>query len=60
MRERTKECFKCAEPKDVLYRCRYVNLTDWIFLCSTCLKEVKNAYQGSYQYGGTWKSKKRY
>ena len=59
MRVRTKECFKCDEPKEVLYRCRYKELKDWVFLCGMCLQEVKIAFVESYQYGGTWKSKKK-
>ena len=58
MRVRTKDCFKCHEPKEVLYRCRYEELKDWVFLCGKCLQEVKIAFAESYQYGGTWKSKK--
>ena len=59
MRVRTKDCFKCDKPKEVLYRCRYKELKDWVFLCGKCLHEVKTAFEESYQYGGTWKSKKR-
>ena len=31
MRDRIKVCFKCHEPKEVLYRCRYQKLKDWVF-----------------------------
>ena len=31
MRKRSKVCFKCNEPKEVLYRCQYVDLKDWVF-----------------------------
>ena len=58
MRLRTKDCDSCNDSKDVLYRCRYQDLTDWVFLCQTCLTDVKTKYEDSYQYGGTWKSKK--
>ena len=57
-RVRNKECFKCFEHKDVLYRCRYDEIKDWVFLCSGCLKKIKSLFQDTYQYGGTWKSKK--
>ncbi|MDC0110926.1 hypothetical protein OAI76_03895 [Alphaproteobacteria bacterium] len=56
---RTKECYKCNEQKDVLYRCRYQENKDWVFLCGKCLKEIKNLFEDTYQYGGTWKSKKK-
>ena len=59
MRVRTKDCFKCKEQKEVLYRCRYAELKDWVFLCGKCLQKVKTEFEGTYQYGGTWKSKKK-
>ena len=59
MRVRIKDCFKCDEPKVVLYRCTYKELKDWVFLCGKCLQEVKTEFLESYQYGGTWKSKKK-
>jgi len=31
----------------------------WYFLCKKCLKNIKNEYQESYQYGGTWKAVKK-
>ena len=59
MRVRTKDCFKCIDQKEVLYRCRYAELKDWVFLCGQCLQEVKAAFVETYQYGGTWKSNKK-
>ncbi len=58
-RVRTKECFKCSVQKDILYRCRYDETINWTFLCGECLKKIKIIYQDTYQYGGTWKSKKK-
>ena len=58
MRIRTKECFKCNDQKEVLYRCRYDEFKDWIFLCGTCLTKIKSQYVYTYEYGGTWKNKK--
>ena len=58
-RVRTKECYKCHVHKDVLYRCRYDEIKDWLFLCGECLKGVKYLFKDTYQYGGTWKSKKK-
>ena len=55
MRVRTKDCYVCNNPKQVLYRCRYDDLKDWVFLCGKCLQEVKTTFVESYQYGGTWK-----
>ena len=59
MRVREKDCFKCKVQKEVLYRCRYEELKDWLFLCRKCLLEVKTKFEETYQYGGTWKSKKK-
>jgi len=58
MRVRTKDCYVCNDSKDVLFRCRYQELKDWAFLCQICLADVKTKFEDSYQYGGTWKSKK--
>ena len=58
MRFREKNCFKCSEVKEVLYRCRFSNLKDWVFLCGSCLTSVKETHSKDYQYGGTWKAKK--
>ena len=54
--ERT--CFKCDKLFSELFRCKYDEQGNWIFLCKNCLEDYKlnNLF---YQYGGTWKSKKR-
>tara|TARA_B100000900_G_scaffold327343_1_gene287449 strand:- start:416 stop:520 length:105 start_codon:yes stop_codon:yes gene_type:complete len=31
----------------------------WIFVCGKCLKEIKTSFKDTYQYGGTWKRKKK-
>ena len=59
MRIRTKECFNCNVQKEVLFRCRYNELKDWVFLCGKCLTKTKSQYINKYQYSGTWKSKKK-
>ena len=59
MRVRIKDCFFCDKSKEVLYRCRIQEQMDWVFLCGKCLQLVKDKYKDTYQYGGTWKSKKR-
>jgi hypothetical protein len=58
LRIRAKDCAKCRQSKEVLFRCRYENL-DWLFLCEGCLFLVKNEYAATYFYGGTWKRKKK-
>ena len=58
MRTRFKECHFCKKSNEVLYRCKYNNSKEWIFLCGKCLNQIKLDYQDTYKYGGTWKSKK--
>ena len=45
MRVRTKDCFKCKDQKEILYRCRYAELKDWVFICEKCLQEVKIEFE---------------
>ena len=59
MRSRTKECYICKVQAEAFYRCRYADLKEWIFLCGKCLTKVKTKHENTYQYGGTWKSKKQ-
>ncbi len=58
-RIRTKACQRCAKLSDTLYRIRVDETRLWIFVCLDCLEQVKPGNQ-HYQYGGTWKSKKRH
>lgn len=58
-RVRTKPCDRCGTSNDVLYRVRIVGDGDWLFVCPSCLEDVKPG-NPHYQYGGTWKSKKRH
>ena len=59
MRVRFKECHKCQDQKKVLYRCRYQEIKGWVFIYEKCLHEIKTLFEDTYQYGGTWKSKKK-
>jgi len=58
-RVRIKACDRCKETKEVLYRVRIDASLHWIFVCPACLECVK-PNNPLYQYGGTWKSKKRH
>jgi len=58
-RRRAKSCDRCAQASSTLFRVRIVKDGDWIFVCPTCLEEVKPD-NPDYQYGGTWKSRKRH
>ena len=58
-RVRTKSCCRCQIEKPTLFRVRIEKDGDWIFICEACLNEVKPNNE-HYQYGGTWKSRKRH
>ena len=59
MRVRARACLSVLKRIEVLYNRRFQELWDWVFLCGKCLQVVKDEYQDTYQYGGTWKSKKK-
>jgi hypothetical protein len=56
--ERLKPCDRCQQTAPVLYRVKYEKEGDWVFVCNSCLPELKqdNLF---YVYGGTWKAKKK-
>lgn len=58
-RIRTKACQRCSKTEDTLYRVRLDESRLWSFVCRNCLEIIKPGNQ-HYQYGGTWKSKKRH
>jgi hypothetical protein len=58
-RIRTKACQRCGKNDDTLYRVRLDESRIWLFVCLSCLEKVKPD-NPHYQYGGTWKSKKRH
>ena len=58
-RVRTKQCCRCEQSNEVLYRVRTEKDGPWIFLCPECL-DLARPGNVHYQYGGTWKSKKRH
>jgi len=58
-RIRSKLCERCGKNEEVLYRVRVDEFRVWIFVCPACLEQVKPG-NPLYQYGGTWKSKKRH
>lgn len=59
MRHRNqRNCFKCDNLFSELYRCKFDERGNWVFMCKNCLEESKTD-DIFYQYGGTWKSKKK-
>ena len=67
LRYRKKICHICKKEKDILFRCRYEEnfierskiYANWVFVCESCLKQIKIKFHDTYQYGGTWKNKKK-
>ena len=53
-----KICFKCDQTFSELYRCKFDEKGNWVLLCKSCIEDSKinNIF---YQYGGTWKAKKK-
>ncbi|MEM1304116.1 MAG: hypothetical protein AAGG46_04435 [Planctomycetota bacterium] len=58
-RTRTKTCDRCDKAAGTLYRVRVEADGPWVFVCRECLEAVRPG-NAAYQYGGTWKSKKRH
>jgi formylmethanofuran dehydrogenase subunit E len=57
-KNRIKLCNRCGETAPILYRVKYLEGGDWIFVCSQCWYSVSNNNL-FYVYGGTWKSSKK-
>ncbi len=55
--ERYKTCELCHDSVQVAFRIRTIKSKEWIFVCRPCCQ--KSAAEIGYQYGGTWKGKKK-
>jgi hypothetical protein len=53
----TKSCDSCGRDEATLYRIKVQIQAPWTFACGACQAIAK--MQVTYQYGGTWKQKKR-
>jgi len=53
-----KSCHQCSLQQDTLFRVRIQENKNWVFVCQDCLKIVKPD-NPHYQYGGTWKNRKK-
>lgn len=55
---RVKLCEHCNQPASVLYRIKYQEDGDWVFVCPDCWQKVSldNPF---YVYSGTWKAQKK-
>lgn len=54
---KAKPCSLCGESAEVLFRIKNQADKPWLFACKDC--QIKQQRLEAYQYGGTWKSKKR-
>lgn len=54
MTKRVKYCKICQKEFSTLYRIQYKLPKEWVFVCESCLLEVKKDNK-HYTYGGTWK-----
>ncbi|KAB8315771.1 hypothetical protein SD81_030960 [Tolypothrix campylonemoides VB511288] len=56
---RVKLCGRCRQPAPILYRVKYEEEGQWVFVCPECwtLLSENNPF---YVYGGTWKAHKRH
>lgn len=59
-RERqAKACESCNDKNEyTLFRIRESTLSEWMFVCDECKNRIKQTI-ATYEYGGTWKRKKR-
>lgn len=54
MTQRIKYCNICEIDFSTMYRVQYKNPREWVFVCKTCLPDIKKDNL-AYKYGGTWK-----
>ncbi|MGA0896090.1 MAG: hypothetical protein ACO39G_03945 [Flavobacteriaceae bacterium] len=52
---RKKKCARCQLEFPVMFRVQYKRPPLWVFVCKSCLLEVK-PNNPDYRYGGTWKA----
>jgi hypothetical protein len=55
---RVKPCGRCSQTAAILYRVKYEEDGNWVFLCRECW-DIVSLDNPFYVYGGTWKSKKK-
>jgi hypothetical protein len=55
---RVKHCVSCNQPSAVLYRVKYEEDGDWVFVCPNCWSSLSQD-NPHYVYGGTWKAQKK-
>jgi len=53
MKQRIKHCAICKVDFPTMYRVKYKNSKEWVFVCKECLIDVKKD-NPDYNYGGTW------
>ncbi|MBI1242698.1 MAG: hypothetical protein GC195_14575 [Nostoc sp. RI_552] len=57
-KNRVKFCHRCSQAAPILYRVRFEQAGNWIFVCGQCWRNVSEN-NPFYVYGGTWKARKK-
>jgi len=55
---RVKFCGRCSQTVPILYRVKYEEDGQWVFVCPDCWQQVSQN-NSFYVYGGTWKAQKK-
>ncbi len=55
---RVKHCHRCQQIVSVLYRVKFDESGEWIFVCERCWSFLSQD-NPHYVYGGTWKAQKK-
>ncbi|MGI8504255.1 MAG: hypothetical protein ACR2LR_24430 [Hassallia sp.] len=55
---RVKLCDRCSQSAPILYRVKYEENSEWVFICHQCWDQVSQD-NPFYVYGGTWKAQKK-
>ncbi len=55
---RIKPCNRCSLAAPILFRVKYQEGGNWVFVCQQCWQQVSQD-NPFYVYGGTWKAKKK-
>ncbi|AFY49168.1 hypothetical protein Nos7524_3373 [Nostoc sp. PCC 7524] len=56
-KSRVKQCYRCSLTAPILYRVKFEENNQWVFVCPECCTAV-SANNPFYIYGGTWKTQK--
>ncbi|MEA5579872.1 hypothetical protein VB620_00780 [Nodularia harveyana UHCC-0300] len=58
VKNRVKICDRCSQSAPILFRVKWEQAGNWIFVCRQCWAGVSEN-NPFYMYGGTWKARKK-